>query len=272
MLVGIAKVARDASLTGQLAGGKAVAIRNYNWILERVSSLELIEGSLFEPLPDSSSFDEVGLAATLLSDFLREEDEEGTHRRRWGHGGVFEASPGHVKIVGFPGNIGDLGELLREHLPDAIRERVGNVLREKMGKHHWHDGGQSRRPEPPPPPSPPQAPEPPPAGGANEDGGKAPRSAESWSYSWHTSEGSGPTVAAAAVDLGSGSPEHSRDPFSSGQDGDEAGGADEMAAIHRQIMEITGRIQRGEVRPDEMPRIGERLRELATRQAELGRS
>lgn len=134
MLVSISKMAREASLTGQLKNGKGVAIRQYNAVLERLKELELISGDLFPPVSEDAPFDEVGVAAWQLAEFLREDDEE-EHRRRWRHGGgVFEASPGHVKIVGFPGNISDLGDILREYLPDFIKQKVASAFRVELKK------------------------------------------------------------------------------------------------------------------------------------------
>jgi hypothetical protein len=158
MLAGISKTAREASLTGQLSGGKAVAIRQYNAILTRIAELGVTSSDLFAPLSEEASFDEVGVAASQLADFLREDEEE-EHRRRWRHGGgVFEASPGHVKIVGFPGNISDLGDVLREYLPDFIKQKVAHAFKFQV---QTSDKGCEEARESPAPPTPPTPPEPP---------------------------------------------------------------------------------------------------------------
>lgn len=159
MLVSISKMAREASLTGQLKNGKGMAIRQYNAIWERLNELGVISGRLFEPVSEAASFDEVGVAAAQLADFLREDDEE-EQRRRWRHGGgVFEASPGHVKIVGFPGNISDLGDILREYLPDFIKQKVASAFRVEVKKEGAEtcagtEPVQAQAPPPPPPPPP----------------------------------------------------------------------------------------------------------------------
>ncbi|MCS6859020.1 MAG: hypothetical protein NZT92_01720 [Abditibacteriales bacterium] len=132
MLVSISKMAKDASLTGTLREGKSMAIRQYNAVLARLKELGVISGDLFAPVAESASFDEVGVAAAQLADFLREDDEE--YRRAWRHGGVLEASPKHIKIVGFPGNISDLGDILREYLPDFIKQRVASAFRVELKK------------------------------------------------------------------------------------------------------------------------------------------
>jgi hypothetical protein len=132
MLQGIAKTAREASLTGQLAGGKSVAIRQYNAILARLTGLGLIPTDLFAPAPEEASFDEVGVAATNLVHFLREDEDEERHRRWRTEGGVFEASPGHVKIVGFPGHIGEIGDIVREYLPDFLKHKMASAHRAEV--------------------------------------------------------------------------------------------------------------------------------------------
>ena len=117
MLQGIVRTARDASLTGRLAGGRAIAARQYNTILARLQELGLLPHGLFEPLSEEATFDEVGVAAMSLAHFLQDEAAEAeVHARRGGgfRGGVFEATPGHVKIVGFPGHIGELRKLFGE--------------------------------------------------------------------------------------------------------------------------------------------------------------
>ncbi len=136
MLQNIVKTARDASLTGQLSGGKSVAIRQYHAILARLNALGVVDAELFPQLEDSASFDEVGFAASQLISFFQDEDEEQARKGWRNGGGVFEASPDHVKIVGFPGGIGELGDLLREHLPDFLRAKMGKVKEEaqKVGE------------------------------------------------------------------------------------------------------------------------------------------
>jgi hypothetical protein len=162
MLVSISKMAREASLTGQLKNGKGMAIRQYNAVLERLKELEVISGDLFPPVSEDAPFDEVGVAAWQLAEFLREDDEE-EHRRKWrAGGGVFEASPGHVKIVGFPGNISDLGDVLREYLPDFIKQKVASAFRVELKKECAETCAETEpvkaaapaAPKPPAPPTP----------------------------------------------------------------------------------------------------------------------
>lgn len=165
LLNGISKTARDASLTGQLEGGRGVSIRHYNSILARLQELDVACNGLFAPVSDDASFDEVGVAATYLSDFLRDEDEDDT-RKRWRNGGVFEVTPGHVKIVGIPGNMNDLGELLQNYVPDFIKQRMGAGHKEERkpaaagaGTAEARDaggdaGGATTPPEPPAPQAP----------------------------------------------------------------------------------------------------------------------
>jgi hypothetical protein len=178
VLAGIEKTAREASLTGQLAGGQAIAIRQYNAILERLERADAVPAGIFAPLPETAAFDEVGVAASSLAQYLRGDDEEGESRRRWREGGgVFEATPHHVKIVGFPGNISDLGGMLREYLPDFLRQRVDEAIT-----------GVPQPPEPPIPPTPPIPPAPPPPRGARFEVGFGSGGAGG---AWHWSGGPG---------------------------------------------------------------------------------
>jgi hypothetical protein len=71
MLKSIADSAEHSSLTGSLKNGVKSAQQSYNRILQRLHALDLVSEELFAPLPDESSFDEIGLAATQLSAFLR---------------------------------------------------------------------------------------------------------------------------------------------------------------------------------------------------------
>lgn len=153
ILTGIARTAREASLTGQLAGGRAVAVRQYNAVFARVEALGLLSPpDLFQRLPEDAGFDEAGVAASQLAAYLREDCEEGPRRRWRTAGGVVECGPGHMKIVGFPEGLSELGEVLREYLPDFLRERP------RAGRHDQHDrppGPRSEGSAPPPPEPPP---------------------------------------------------------------------------------------------------------------------
>lgn len=168
LLNGISKTARDASLTGQLEGGRGVSIRHFNSILARLQELDVACNGLFAPVSDDASFDEVGVAATYLADFLRDEDDEDS-RKRIRNGGVFEVTPGHVKIVGIPGNMNDLGDLLREYVPDFIKHRMGGSHREERKPSAADPGAVEARETSggdatvtmDPPPAPPGAPRPP---------------------------------------------------------------------------------------------------------------
>lgn len=183
VLSGIEKTAREASLTGQLSGGQAVAIRQYNAIVERLERTGTLPEGVFVPLPEGAEFDEVGVAASGLAQYLRDndEEEEGRRRGRTG-GGVFEAGPGHVKIVGFPGDISDLGVMLREYLPDFLRQRIGEAM-----------SGAPIPPEPPIPPIPPVPPAPPAPPAPSAAGFHGGSSGGSWNWSFGGGPGAPPS-------------------------------------------------------------------------------
>lgn len=125
----IAQLAQHASLTGSLEKGAPSAIRRYNFILQRLEQTGSMAGHLFEPLPESASFDELGVDATLLAGYIAEDSGESNGRdrkdKRRDRGGD---------------DLRDLAQMVRENLPQWLREI---------------------NPEPPVPPTPPTSPTPP---------------------------------------------------------------------------------------------------------------
>lgn len=122
LLRGLGRAARDSSLTSQLAESRELAVRQYNAILARLVAGGHVDSEFFAPLPDDAPFDAVGLAALQLTEFLQD-DEERRGRRR-----DFETEAVHLGAnVGraIQEQIGEFGELFREHLPEAFRGRKG---------------------------------------------------------------------------------------------------------------------------------------------------
>jgi hypothetical protein len=134
-----AKVAEHGSLTGSLTSGKAYAIRSYNSIRQHVVSTGEAPESLFPPLADNAGLADVGIACAQLAEYLRTGLPEPPRSNRGSHKGAFlKAGEGDVIIS--LGDLGDIGEMVRERLPEWLR---------------------GKRPTPPQPPQPPGAPEPP---------------------------------------------------------------------------------------------------------------
>src|SRR5688500_4799863 len=91
----IADLAHHASITGSLQGGARSAVRPYNMALQRLGTLGISAGDLFQPLPEDTGFDELGVDCRLLAGYLKEDvqqDEErhARHKPLIGHGGDFK--------------------------------------------------------------------------------------------------------------------------------------------------------------------------------------
>src|SRR5260370_41796683 len=71
MLEKTASMAEHASLTGSMGGGKDVAVRSYNSVLEHLANLGEIPAGLFPPLPADANLDSAGLARAQLAEYLR---------------------------------------------------------------------------------------------------------------------------------------------------------------------------------------------------------
>jgi hypothetical protein len=76
MLREMVRIAKDASLTGALAGGAALAVQQYNRTLENMERTGRVPAAWFQPLPPGSTLDEVGVAASQLDSFLEAEAEK----------------------------------------------------------------------------------------------------------------------------------------------------------------------------------------------------
>jgi hypothetical protein len=98
-----------------MAGGKEFAVRSYNSVLTHLSGQGEIPAALFPPLPETASLDEVGIASAQLAEYLRaglpEPEPQAGSGPKLGDGNVF------FNI----GGLGEIGELVREHLPEWLR-------------------------------------------------------------------------------------------------------------------------------------------------------
>jgi hypothetical protein len=116
LLESTAEIAEHASLTGTFKQGQKASLRQYNAILERLKETEEIPGVLFPPLEEDAPFDEVGVACKQLAAYLQEEDEPVKARPR--EAPFLDGSP----IINIGGDLKDLGELIRDALPDWIKK------------------------------------------------------------------------------------------------------------------------------------------------------
>jgi hypothetical protein len=80
MLREIVRIAKDASLTGALAGSASLAVQQYNRTLENLERSGRVPEGWFQTLAQGSTLDEVGFMANQLDSYLEVEmhnDQEG---------------------------------------------------------------------------------------------------------------------------------------------------------------------------------------------------
>jgi hypothetical protein len=112
------RIARDATMTGALGGGKDYAARQFNAIVTDLSQRGIVLPGYFPPLSEEASLDEVGIACALLADYLKADlpDERG-HEGKGKHGqhGGF-----NIQIGDIP-ELKNIGQVIRESLPEWMR-------------------------------------------------------------------------------------------------------------------------------------------------------
>lgn len=74
LLRAITDLAREASMTGSLEKGSRAAIRQYNGLLHHLSETSAVPEELFSELDEhQDSFDELGVACTLLNAYIEDD-------------------------------------------------------------------------------------------------------------------------------------------------------------------------------------------------------
>jgi hypothetical protein len=134
----IKDIAVHASVTGSLSEGGSHIARQYNAVVQHLSQSFDFPPYLLVSLAEGASMDEVGIAADILSAYLRAREEDA---REEGEGESIEVSrrrhERHRRHAGHGGGLSDLkevqelkevGKLIREHLPAFIKgeESGGN--------------------------------------------------------------------------------------------------------------------------------------------------
>ena len=145
MLREISSLSEHISLTRDSERGKAGAedaIRAYNDLLMYIQAQGIETMGMFSPLPSDASFDRVGVASRLLRALLDAELEEEESVEKSVKVVVGKHGGHNIDIEGL-GKIKDIGAVIREHLPEWLRE------------------APPAPPAPPTPPVPPAAPTPP---------------------------------------------------------------------------------------------------------------
>jgi hypothetical protein len=145
MLEKTASMAEHASLTGSMGGGKDVAVRSYNSVLEHLASIGEIPAGLFSPLPADTNLDSVGIASAQLAEYLRESLPEAPTGK--GKGG---ALVGGDNVIISLGGLGDIADLVREHLPEWLRSKRSQPEPEQNPAERRETASSASSPTPPP--------------------------------------------------------------------------------------------------------------------------
>ena len=134
MLKATARTAEHLRLTGGPAQGSPAAVRQYNAVMKRLSSI--IPGDLFTPLEEDASFVDLGMCCEQLAAYL-ESLQDTTEEKK----AVTPKIQGPVAI-----KIGDLGEL--KNLGELIRQAMPSWLREEMEKNKSKEAEEVKEEEP----------------------------------------------------------------------------------------------------------------------------
>src|SRR5690242_2797558 len=118
MLERTVKMAEGASLTGAMSGGREFAVRSYNATVEHLTNTGEVPPGLFAPLPEDANLDAVGIASAQLAEYLGAGLPEQADSK--GKGGPIIGGDGVVISLG---GLGEIGELVRDHLPEWLRGR-----------------------------------------------------------------------------------------------------------------------------------------------------
>ncbi len=153
----ISEMCEHASLTGSLGGGAPRTADRYNATLQRLIQLQAVPEGLFQTLPQSADYGEIGVEARMLASYATKGKEaEKNHRRgRRGESSIL------MRLAPFV-DTKDLGAMIREHVkggqtldmedlthlaPFLDRETLGAMVRENLSK------SQTSEPEPTPEPA-----------------------------------------------------------------------------------------------------------------------
>ena len=150
----IADLCENASLAGSYSGGAGRVVLRYNTILADLRESGLVKAGMFDPLPESAGFGEIGVEARMLAAFVRKD------RKKIGNG-----DPGILMRLAPFISSEDLSALVRKQIeagaqidmhmlthlaPFMGKEELGYLLRDHL----------SAKPAPPAPPEPAPAPQP----------------------------------------------------------------------------------------------------------------
>lgn len=121
MVKKLARLAEHSSLTGSLERGAPMAVQQYNLVLAQLERTGRIPLALFPALSPETGYDELGVAAQLLSGFLETDVEEEQEERARAQA---QGGPSIHMHAGHPEEMKGIGEIIREHLPDLLNKQA----------------------------------------------------------------------------------------------------------------------------------------------------
>ncbi len=117
--------------------GARASAQQYNQTVQYLEEQGAIPRGFFQQLREDASFEEVGVAAAQLAGYIQEDDEpERRGRPDPSSGNVGLGS--HNVIFGLGGlrelkELKDLGQILRESMPEWLRDKIAEKGREAAG-------------------------------------------------------------------------------------------------------------------------------------------
>lgn len=143
MLEKTTSMAEHASLTGSMGGGKDVAVRSYNSVLQHLASIGEIPAGLFLPLDADANLDSVGIASAQLAEYLRAGLPEPEQQGAPGQTG---SKLGDHNVLFNIGSLGEIADVIRENLPEWLRGKRGQPEPAENASEHTQG---SEAPSPP---------------------------------------------------------------------------------------------------------------------------
>ena len=137
-MVNVLRRTSRMALHSEWTGGKEDAARycveQYNRVLARLKVIDQTVGSVFEPLPETSSLMVAAMACRQLAAYY--EDEVGTRGSHWGKAYGMSFDPDTFKEFWQKSarDIEDFGEYIRESIEEWIRQRKKGKPEESKSK------------------------------------------------------------------------------------------------------------------------------------------
>ena len=119
LLLKMTEMAEHAERTGSFESATPNLVRRYNAIVERLEDIDAIPDDLFHGLGEEADFGQLGAEAMLLSDYLKDLNEEIGSPERGKENSKRGFDPGPLIALAPFLDSGDLGRLVREHFVGA---------------------------------------------------------------------------------------------------------------------------------------------------------